>query len=528
MCRAFVDRVFDVEDLLGHFDVIHAHDWLTANAMIWIKQGRGHKCVLTIHATEYARCGNCFHNGRSQRIRDQERAGTYWADQVIAVSHATKKELMWMYEAPDWKTSVVYNGVSPHRFDGDVDAGQIKRHYQIGPMDPTVLFCGRLTHQKGPDLLVEAIPSILRSHPRAKFAFLGDGEMRGSLEHRARQLGAGDAVRFLGYRNGQELVNLFKSCEAVCVPSRNEPFGIVVLEGWSAGKPVIVTQNGGPDEYVRHEQNGLKIHPRPDSVAWGVGTLFMNFDWARWMGQNGRQDVERQFTWDRIAEQTLTVYDPQWREKAWPQQPAPTPAVVAEAASAAPACQQPEPAAPAYQQSEPAAMTCRQPEPVSSTCQEPEPADSTCQPGEAGLRVAVEISLGSGQGTGEAPTEAAQACQRVLAEAGYPGRVDGGSVRLEGSWEQVLPVARRCCLEAERAGGSQASVPSLVPQEETSCLSLPIPPPQEDSEPIPPPQEDSERRARLSRRRRQPPSKLSTSPAAVWPAAVLAAAQEPA
>ncbi len=166
MCRTFIDAVFEIEDLVGHFDVVHAHDWLTANAMIWIKQGRRHAGILTVHSTEYARCGNVFHGGRSARIRDQERAGTYWADQVICVSHATRAEIQWMYEVPEWKTHTVYNGVSPHRFDFDVDAGSVKRGYAIGPVDPTVLFCGRLEHQKGPDLLVEAVPAVLRTQPR--------------------------------------------------------------------------------------------------------------------------------------------------------------------------------------------------------------------------------------------------------------------------------------------------------------------------------------------------------------------------
>jgi glycosyltransferase involved in cell wall biosynthesis/uncharacterized protein YqgV (UPF0045/DUF77 family) len=310
MCRAFVDRVFAMEDYIGPFDVIHAHDWLAANAMIWIKQGRGRKCMLTIHATEYGRCGNCFCGGRSHRIRAQERAGTYWADRVIAVSQAIKKEIMWMYEVPGSKVAVVYNGVSPHRFDGDIDVGEVKKQYKIGPLDPTVLFCGRLTWQKGPDLLLEAIPAILKYYPRAKFVFAGDGEMRGQLEQRARQLGIADAVRFLGYRNGDGLVSLFKLADAVCVPSRNEPFGIVVLEAWSARKPVIATQNGGPNEYVEHEVNGLKICPNPDSVAWGIGTLFASFDRARWMGENGRRAVEARFTWDAIAAETLAVYEP--------------------------------------------------------------------------------------------------------------------------------------------------------------------------------------------------------------------------
>jgi glycosyltransferase involved in cell wall biosynthesis len=308
MCRAFVDRVFEVEDFIGHFNIVHAHDWLAANAMIWIKQGRGHKCLLTIHSTEYARCGNAFHGGRSQRISDQERAGIYWADRVIAVSGVTKKEIMQIYGAPDSKISVIYNGVVPQLFDLTTDTGLDKRRYNIGPLDPTVLFCGRLAWQKGPDLLIEAIPSILRSNANAKFIFVGDGDMRGGLESRARQLGVANAVRFLGYRNGEELIHLFKLADVVCVPSRNEPFGIVVIEAWSAHKPVVVTQIGGPAEYVEHEINGLKIYPKPDSIVWGVSMMFSDFDRARRMGHNGRKAVEERFTWDIIVEQTLAVY----------------------------------------------------------------------------------------------------------------------------------------------------------------------------------------------------------------------------
>jgi uncharacterized protein YqgV (UPF0045/DUF77 family) len=276
--------------------------------MIWIKQGRQHNCILTIHATEYARCGNTFPPGRSARIRDQERAGTYWADRVIAVSQATKNELMWMYELPAWKIAVVYNGVNSSRFDLVADPGQDKRQYEIAPLDPTVLFCGRLVWQKGPDLLVEAIPSLLRSCPNAKFIFVGDGEMRSGLEARVRQLGIGRSTRFLGRRDGDELVRLFKLADVVCIPSRNEPFGIVVLEAWSACKPVVVTQVGGPSEYVRHEVDGLKIEVNPNCIGWGLSTIFSDFERSRWMGRNGRQVVDECFTWDTIVEKTLAVY----------------------------------------------------------------------------------------------------------------------------------------------------------------------------------------------------------------------------
>jgi glycosyltransferase involved in cell wall biosynthesis len=309
MCRSFVWHFFQTEDHVGHFDVVHAHDWLASNAMVWIKESRReHRAVLTMHSTEYGRSGNNFWGGASARIRDHERHGTYCADRVIAVSHALQGELAWMYNLPDWKCSTVYNGIAVHKFDGYLDPGGVKRRYGIGPVDPTVLFCGRLCVQKGPDLLLEAVPGLLRHYHNAKFVFVGDGHMRDDLERRAAQLGVAHATRFLGYRNGTELPDLYRACEAVCVPSRNEPFGISALEGWAAGKPVIASEHGGPAEFVWHNVTGLKIQPTVDSVGWGIGTLFTNFEWGRWMGANGRHAAETAFSWDTIAEQTERVF----------------------------------------------------------------------------------------------------------------------------------------------------------------------------------------------------------------------------
>jgi len=309
MCRSFVRHVTAAEDLGGPFNIVHAHDWLAASALISIQQGSGRRGIMTIHSTEYGRCGNNFHAGQSARIRSQENAGMHCADRVIAVSSALKQEVQSMYEVPDWKISTIYNGVNVANFDGWIEPAEVKRRYAIGPVDPTVLFVGRLVEQKGPDLLIETIPSILKYYPRAKFLFAGEGELRKPVELRARQLGVANATRFVGFQNNGTLADLYKACDVVCVPSRNEPFGIVILEAWSAGKPVVCTKNGGPEEFVWHNVTGLKVNANPDSIAWGLGTLFADFEWGRWMGRNGRIAAETVFTWDAIAEQTLAVYE---------------------------------------------------------------------------------------------------------------------------------------------------------------------------------------------------------------------------
>src|SRR6476469_5185688 len=99
-------------------------------------EGRGRKAVLTMHSTEYGRNGNRFHNGQSQRVSDHERHGTFCADRVITVSNLLREEIKWLYQLPDHKTKTVYNGVNAETFDYPFDAGEVKRRYAIGPLDP--------------------------------------------------------------------------------------------------------------------------------------------------------------------------------------------------------------------------------------------------------------------------------------------------------------------------------------------------------------------------------------------------------
>jgi len=308
MCRSFVSCFNGVEDCVGRFDIVHAHDWLASNAAVWIKEGRGRKAIMTIHSTEYGRNGNQFYEGQSRRIQDHERHGTYCADRVITVSHRLKDEIAWLYQVPHHKVDMIYNGVNARAFDYQVDPGEVKRRYAIGPLDPTVLFVGRMVVQKGPDILVRAVPSLLRYYPNAKFVFVGDGHMMKDIRSLGHQLGVAHALRILGAKTGRELSDLFKACDILAVPSRNEPFGIIILEGWSALKPVVSTKRGGPAEFVWHEVNGLQVDDMPDSVGWGLGTLLADHNRCRWMGRNGRATVDAVFSWDNIAEQTEATY----------------------------------------------------------------------------------------------------------------------------------------------------------------------------------------------------------------------------
>lgn len=311
MCDAMVHFLLETEEFMNsRFDIVHAHDWLAAPALINLKRNHDHTCVFTVHSTEFGRCGNNVYGGESARIRAIEGDAIAHANKVIGVSGVLCDEVKAQYQF-DWdKLRCVYNGINCLRYDGNLwDPAKVRGMYGVGPMDPMVLFVGRMATQKGPDILVESIPMILSSRPDTKFVMVGDGYMKDGLVARAHELGVAASVCFTGKMSGQPLVDLFKATDLVAIPSRNEPFGIVTLEAWASNKPVVVTMSGGPREFVWHDNDGYLVDTTPEGMAWGIGTAFANFEHAKYMGERGRVKAAFQFSWDNIAENTNNVYD---------------------------------------------------------------------------------------------------------------------------------------------------------------------------------------------------------------------------
>jgi len=306
MCNAMAWSLGETAAVAGEFDVAHAHDWMACKAMVQAKNGSGTKCVFTFHSTESGRSGG--QEAGDGRVRAWEGEAAFVADRVIAVSDSLAGEVRGLYSLPESKVWTIPNGIQCSRFDGMLeDAGAVKALYDIGPLDPVVLFVGRMVGgMKGGDLLVEAVPSILERHGGAKVVFVGDGDNKMHCDFRAKEMGVQHACRFVGPKSGVELVNLFKVCDCVAVPSRYEPFGLVVLEAWSAGKPVVASSQVGCP--VDHGHDGWVVSADPAGVAWGVGQVFEDFERARAMGSKGRVKAAFSMSWDSVAETTERAY----------------------------------------------------------------------------------------------------------------------------------------------------------------------------------------------------------------------------
>ena len=309
MCKSMAHKFHEITSMIGNFELSHAHDWLTANAMKYVMDGYGTRGILTMHSTEYGRDGNVFYDGFARWIRDAEAAGCQNASTIICVSHFLADEIKRIYQVPAEKIHVVPNGVAYHDFDGHVDPAEVKGRYGIAPLAPTIFAAGRMTTQKGMDMLVEAVPMVLTSYPEAKFIISGTGPDKDMVIQKAHEVGAMDAIVFLEALPRWQYIDLMRAVDILAMPSRNEPFGIVALEAWSAGKPVVATTAGGTTEFIWHDVNGFLVDANPGGLAHGIGSLLADHDHCRALGTNGRKAVETEYNWDTIAGYTEGVYN---------------------------------------------------------------------------------------------------------------------------------------------------------------------------------------------------------------------------
>ncbi len=113
-----------------------------------------------------------------------------------------------------------------------------------------MFYVGRLVHEKGVQVLLEAAPIILASHPRTKFVIAGKGPSESYLKHLAQERGVANSVYFTGYIDDATRNRLFSYANVAVFPSLYEPFGIVALEAMAARTPVVVTNTGGLAEIV--------------------------------------------------------------------------------------------------------------------------------------------------------------------------------------------------------------------------------------------------------------------------------------
>ncbi len=292
----------------GNFDVIHAHDWLTAYAGKTLKFAHGTPLVSTIHATEAGR--NSGIRGDMQKyINDTEWMLTYESSEVIVNSNYMKNELQRLFGLPYEKINVIPNGVDLTLFNGIDKDYEFRRRFALDN-EKIILFIGRLVYEKGVQTLISAMPKILDNYHDSKLIIAGKGGMINDLRNQVNYLGLGNKVYFTGHLSSKDVQRMYKCADIAVFPSTYEPFGIVAIEAMLSGTPVVTSDIGGLNEIVDHGITGMKSYAgNPNSLADSILSLLYNPDLCDYVSKNAKEKVKSQYNWTRITEDTHLAYE---------------------------------------------------------------------------------------------------------------------------------------------------------------------------------------------------------------------------
>jgi len=298
-----------IHDLGGNVDVIHAHDWLVATAGIGLKHVFRRPFFATIHSTEIGR-RNGIHFDYERMIHETEAWLTYEAWKVICCSDYMVSHVQWAFGLPSDKLIMVPNGVSYDVYSKyeNENLDEFRRRFAL-PEEKIVLFVGRLVYEKGVHVFVNAVQRVLEK-VNAKFIIVGNGYMKDQLSGLVKGMGLTHKVLFTGFVDDETLRRLQRCADASVVPSLFEPFGIVALEAMAAGSPVVVSDTGGLSEIVEHDVSGVKVYVNnPESLAWGIIRVLTDDGYANWLRTNAYKKIQEKYDWDKIAQQTKTIYN---------------------------------------------------------------------------------------------------------------------------------------------------------------------------------------------------------------------------
>ena len=293
----------------GKIDVFHAHDWLVATAGIGLKHVFRKPFFATMHSTEIGR-RNGIHFDYERMIHETEAWLTYEAWKVICCSDYMVQHVKWAFGLPPDKLNMIPNGVNAEVYtkNNKESLAQFRSKYAL-PEEKIVLFVGRLVYEKGVHVLVNAAPKVLEK-TNAKFIIVGNGYMKDQLSTLANGMGLAHKVMFTGFVDDETLRKLQRCADVSVVPSLFEPFGIVALEAMAAKSPIVVSDTGGLSEIVNHDIDGVKVYTgNPDSLAWGINRVLTDEAYANTIRTNAHRKVQEKYNWDKIAQQTKTMYE---------------------------------------------------------------------------------------------------------------------------------------------------------------------------------------------------------------------------
>jgi glycosyltransferase involved in cell wall biosynthesis len=277
------------------FDVVHAHDPHALSAA-WLSRANHRSALVVSRRVAYPLSRGWPALARYRAAHRIIAVSRFVADSVIAGGIDASY------------VSVVYDGVEIPPATSREARSAAQQQWDID--DATLLLgcVGYLLPEKGQELLLRAMKTVVSEFPKCKLILAGDGPMRAQLESLASELAIRNTIVFAGFV--EDTAAIYRALDVFAFPSLAEPLGSSLLAAMAHGLPSIAVASGGVPEVIEDRRNGMLIQSADaNQLAVAICNLLRDLQLARGLGNAARDTVERRFSVDLLAENTLREYE---------------------------------------------------------------------------------------------------------------------------------------------------------------------------------------------------------------------------
>jgi glycosyltransferase involved in cell wall biosynthesis len=209
---------------------------------------------------------------------------------------------------PDQRCVLIENAIDTQQFSRSHSVAEAKRRLDCDANRLVVGAIGRLSAEKGFDLLIRAVDVLIRAGVDLELVIVGEGDQRSELDRLVRSLGQCDRIRLLGYR--ADTIELYQAMDVFALSSLREGLPNVLLEAMALETPVVATRIAGVPRLVEHEGNGLLVDPQSiDQLAAAIGRFASDAGLRARLGRAGRATIERDYSFATRMAKIRTIYD---------------------------------------------------------------------------------------------------------------------------------------------------------------------------------------------------------------------------
>ncbi len=274
-------------------DLFHSHHRLTHFVAVAAGKIKNIPRLLTLHVFK----------------KDHKALTKCWKNECITVPSKTLKNHLINYNGlKEQNVEVIYNTIY-HEYKTDRRILKSVKKSMFSEDDKSyVSYIGRISHEKGIDVLLEAIPSVQERNPEIAFRIIGPGPQLQELKERSEELNLETNKIFTGYHsNINEILQLTDIC---VLPSRSENFSLFVLECLRAAKPLIACNVGGIPEVITDNKSGLFIEPgNAKDLAEKILLLSQDKKLQNKLGEEGNKKFENSFSVKEFHKAYIRKYE---------------------------------------------------------------------------------------------------------------------------------------------------------------------------------------------------------------------------